>query len=51
MYIYYTYIYIYIYVYICMYLCIYNTKIEGLKVFPMRFGGGLFHGNLSSCEF
>ena len=21
------------------------------KVFPTRFGGGLFQGNLSSCEF
>ena len=38
-----------------MYVCN-RTKIGGPElvkgqVFPIRFGGGLFQGNLSSCEF
>ena len=48
-------IYIYIYIYICMY--VYNrTNIGGPELvkrqfFQTRFVGGLFQGNLSSCEF
>ena len=44
-------IYIYIYIYIDNRTKVGGSELGKRQVFPKRFDGGLFQGNLSICEF